>query len=225
MTHFDHIKAFAFDAYGTLFDVHSAVGEYREKIGGKADQLSALWRSKQLEYTWLRSLMGVHADFWQVTQDALDYTLDSHDIDDEDLRENLMNAYLRLACYPEVKNMLAELKDKGMRVTVLSNGSPDMLEAALQSSGLNHDFDAIFSVEEVGIYKPHPSVYQIACDYLKLKPEEICFQSSNAWDAAGAAQFGFKVVWINRFGQKRERLPKGADMELQSLEGLPGLVG
>lgn len=224
MTALQNIKACVFDAYGTLFDVHSAVGKHRGRLSEKADQLSMIWRTKQLEYTWLRSLMGAHVDFWQVTQDGLDYAMETCDITDAGLRSDLMNAYLQLDCYPEVKETLTKLKKKGLQTAILSNGSPRMLDAAVESAGLCDVLDGVFSVEEVGIYKPDPRVYQLACDGLDVDAHEISFQSSNAWDAAAAANFGMTVVWVNRFGQKRERLPKAAHAELPTLTALPELL-
>jgi 2-haloacid dehalogenase len=218
------IKACVFDAYGTLFDVHSAVGKHRERLGEIADQVSAVWRTKQLEYTWLRSLMGQHADFWQVTHDALDYAFDMHAVKDQDLRKDLIEAYLKLDCYPEVPGALAELKDRGFEIAILSNGTPTMLEAAVKNSGLEELIPNIFSVEQVGVFKPDQRVYQIAADELKVKPEEIVFQSSNAWDASGAAAFGLRVAWINRFGQSPERLPGKPDVEIKLLSELPELL-
>jgi 2-haloacid dehalogenase len=218
------IKACVFDAYGTLFDVHSAVGKHRERLGDIADQVSAVWRTKQLEYTWLRSLMGHHADFWQVTQDALDYAFDMHSVKDADLREDLIEAYLKLDCYSEVPAALTELKDRGFEIAILSNGTPTMLEAAVTNSGLKELVPNIFSVEQVGIFKPDPRVYQIAADELNLKPGDIVFQSSNAWDASGAAAYGFKVAWVNRFGQSPERLPGKPDAEIKDLSNLPELL-
>lgn len=225
MTEFSMIKACVFDAYGTLFDVHSAVGRHRSRLGENADQVSALWRTKQLEYTWLRSLMQRHADFWQVTADALDYAMDAFDIADPGLREDLLQAYLRLDCYPEVRQVLGVLKQAGLRLAILSNGSPPMLEAGVASAGIDQLLDANLSVESVGIFKPDPRVYQLAVDQLGVTAEQISFQSSNAWDAAGAASFGFKVAWINRFSQRRERLPAVPHAELQSLAELPALLG
>ena len=215
------IKACVFDAYGTLFDVHSAVAKHRERLGDIADQVSAVWRTKQLEYTWLRSLMGHHADFWQVTQDALDYAFDMHTIKDTDLRKDLIEAYLKLDCYPEVPGVLTELKERGFEIAILSNGTPAMLEAAVKNSGLEALIPKIFSVEQVGIFKPDPGVYQIAANELKLKPEQIIFQSSNAWDASGAAAYGFKVAWVNRFGQSPERLPGKPEVEINDLSKFP----
>ena len=222
---FDSIHACVFDAYGTLFDVHSAVGRHRGRLGAHADAISALWRSKQLEYTWLRSLMGHHADFWQVTGDALDFALEHHDVADAALRDDLMQAYLALDCYPEVPGVLEKLKGGGQRLAILSNGSPEMLKSAVASAGLEALIEEVLSVEAVGIYKPDPRVYGLATERLGLAPGQISFQSSNAWDVAGAAVFGFRVAWINRFGQVRERLPGTADAELDTLSGLPGLLG
>lgn len=218
------IKACVFDAYGTLFDVHSAVGKHRERLGDIADQVSAVWRTKQLEYTWLRSLMGHHADFWQVTRDALDYAFDMHSVKDSDLRKDLIEAYLKLDCYPEVPGALAELKERGFEIAILSNGTPTMLEAAVKNSGLESLVPKIFSVEQVGIFKPDPRVYQIAADELNIEPGDIIFQSSNAWDASGAAAYGFKVAWVNRFGQSPERLPGKPDVEIKDLSKLPVLL-
>lgn len=224
-TTFSGIKACVFDAYGTLFDVHSAVGRHRHRLGDKADAVSMTWRDKQLQYTWLRSLMGKHCDFWQLTGEALNYALESHGIDDALLRDDLLNAYLSLDCYPEVPSVLRRLKDGGLQTAILSNGSPMMLEAAVNSSGLQDVLDFNLSIEDVGIYKPDPSVYQLAVDRLGVNANEISFQSSNSWDAVGAAAFGFQVAWVNRFGQKREQLPDQPHAELTTLDELPAVVG
>jgi len=218
------IKACVFDAYGTLFDVHSAVGKHRERLGDIADQVSTVWRTKQLEYTWLRSLMKRHADFWQVTRDALDFAFEMHSLKDLQLGKDLMGAYLQLDCYPEVPGALSELKTRGFTIAILSNGTPTMLEAAVKNSRLEAMISRIFSVETAGVFKPDPRVYQIAVDELGVKPEEIVFESSNAWDAAGAAAFGFKVAWINRFGQSPERLPGKPQIEIKDLSELPKLL-
>ncbi len=222
---FSDIGACVFDAYGTLFDVHSAVGRHRPRLGEKADAVSALWRAKQLEYTWLRSLMHTHADFWQVTGDALDYALDAHGIADATLREDLLQAYRVLDCYPEVPAVLARLQRAGMKTAILSNGSPAMLAAAVEGSGLRGLLDAVLSVEDVGIYKPDPRVYRLAVERLDVAAPRVSFQSSNAWDAVAAAAFGFRVAWINRFGQRRERLPAQPHAELATLAELPPLLG
>jgi 2-haloacid dehalogenase len=218
------IKACVFDAYGTLFDVHSAVARERARIGDQADALSQLWRTKQLEYTWLRALMGRHLDFWQVTGDALDYALARLDLDPAGIREPLMQAYLALDAYPEVPEVLARLRQGGLKTAILSNGEPRMLAAGAKSAGIDCLLDAILSVETVGIFKPHPSVYQLALDQLRVAADEIAFQSSNAWDVNGASTFGLRPVWINRFGAPAERLPGGAEHELASLSGLPDLL-
>ena len=222
---FQNIKACVFDAYGTLFDVHSAVGKYCDRLGDAADQLSLLWRTKQLEYTWLRSLMHKHADFWQVTREALDYALDTSGISDGNLRTDLMEAYLHLDAYPEVMNTLSKLKKNGLQTAILSNGSPRMLEAAIVNNGLQSLVDKTLSVEEIGVFKPDPRVYQLAVDQLYCKPHSILFQSANAWDAIGASAFGLRVAWINRSGQRPERLPDTPDVELNSLAELPALLG
>jgi len=214
-----------FDAYGTLFDFNSAVGRHRERLGNVADQVSALWRTKQLEYTWLRSLMGKHAEFWQVTQDALDYALDAFAVTDRNLRNDIINTYLELDCYPDVKGTLKKLKTGGLQLVILSNGTPAMLDAAVKSSGLTNLIDRILSVEEVGIYKPDQRVYRLATDRLNLQAKQIVFLSANAWDAVGAANAGLRVAWINRFGQRRERLPSQPDVEIKSLAELPTLLG
>ncbi len=218
------IKACVFDAYGTLFDVHSAVGKLRHRLGDLADQVSNLWRTKQLEYTWLRSLMGHHADFWKVTMDALDFAFDMHGIKNSDLHRDLMEAYLKLDCYPEVPEVLTILKSRGFKLAILSNGTPAMLDAAVKNSEIDDLIEKNFSVEDVGIFKPDFRVYQIAVDGLKVRSEEIVFQSSNAWDASGASAFGFNVAWVNRFGQSEERLPGQPDVEIKTLMELPKLL-
>ncbi len=217
------IKACVFDAYGTLFDVHSAVAQHTHRMAN-ASSVSMLWRTKQLEYTWLRTLMGRYIDFWEVTGDALDFALDTSGISDSQLRDDLLQAYLSLSCYSEVPEVLEQLKKRHIRCAILSNGSPEMLAAAVKNAGLESSFDAVLSVDQIRIYKPDPRVYQQAVDALGLEASEIAFQSSNAWDAAGASAFGFQVVWVNRFGQKAERLGVSVSAELPDLSGLPELL-
>jgi 2-haloacid dehalogenase len=219
------IRACVFDAYGTLFDVHSAVGRLRPRIGAKAEALSEMWRTRQLEYSWLRALMGRHADFWQVTGDALDYALERLGIEPGPVREPLMQAYLTLDAYPEVPAVLRRLRAAGLKLAILSNGAPAMLDAAVASAGLGDLLDAVLSVEEVGMFKPHPSAYQLAVDRLGVRAGQIAFQSSNGWDVSGAASFGLRSVWINRGGAPVERLPGRAEHELAELSGVPALVG
>ena len=220
----DGVEACVFDAYGTLFDVHSAVGRHRARLGAAADPVSAVWRARQLQYTWLRSLMHRWTDFAEVTADALDFALDEAGVADGALRRDLLAAYRSLECYPEVTGVLDALRGAGMRTAILSNGSREMLDAAVASAGLASRLDAVLSVDDVRVYKPHPDVYRLACDRLGVRREAICFLSSNAWDAAGAATFGFRVVWVNRFGQARERLPDAPEAEVETLDPLPGLV-
>jgi 2-haloacid dehalogenase len=222
---FADIGACVFDAYGTLFDVHSPAQRAGDALGDGAKTLSAIWRQKQLEYTWLRSLVGEYADFWQVTGEALDYAMAAQEISDLALRDRLMELYLTLDPYPDVTEVLQRLRAAGRSTAILSNGTPEMLRAAVESAAIASLLDAVLSVEEVGIYKPHPSVYQLAVDRLSVAAERICFVSTNAWDAAGAAFFGFKVAWLNRFDQKPERLPGRPAAEITSLAALPKLLG
>jgi 2-haloacid dehalogenase len=215
------IRACVFDAYGTLFDVNSAAERERKTLGERWQPLAELWRSKQLQYTWLRSLAGLHADFWQLTGDALDFAMASLKLDDQALRERLMGLYLQLSAYPEVSETLTQLKARGLKLAILSNGSPTMLAAATENSSIAGLLDSILSVEQAGIYKPHPSVYQLAVDCLGVKATEICFVSSNGWDAFSAKAFGFRVVWCNRFGQVPERIPELPDGEISALSDMP----
>ena len=214
------VKHAVFDAYGTLFDVHSAAAQHQKKLGDKAQTVSTLWRTKQLEYTWLRSLMQRYVNFSQVTRDALDYALESHGIADESLRQDLLNAYQQLSCYPEVPETLQKLKQHGLGTAILSNGSFEMLEAGVRNSGLKELLDGVFSVETIRIFKPDPQVYQLAVDQLGCDPQEVLFFSSNAWDVSGSATFGFQAVWVNRFGQAPERLPGNPVLEIKSLDAV-----
>ena len=222
---FSDIRACVFDAYGTLFDVHSAAAHIKDDLGEKSEAMSNLWRMKQLQYTWLRSLMGHHVDFWQVTGDALDYALRALDMENASIRARLMELYLKLDAYPEVIDVLTALKDGGKKTAILSNGEPSMLIAAAKSARLYKLLDGVYSIETAGIFKPHPSTYQVAIDGLKVSPEEISFQSSNGWDAHGAGSVGLRVAWVNRFNQPAELLPAPPLVQLQTLSGLPPLLG
>jgi 2-haloacid dehalogenase len=219
------VQGCVFDAYGTLFDFAAAARNCRDVLGDDIDRLTALWRDKQLQYTWLRAAQGRHADFWQVTGDALDFALETLGLTKPGLHDRLMRLYLTLDPFPEVPGILARLKAAGMRTAILSNGSPPMLDAAVKAAKLETLLDAVLSVEEVGVYKPHPRVYQLAVDRLGIPASAISFQSSNAWDAYAASAFGMQVVWCNRYGQRRERLPGSPDREIKSLAELPALVG
>jgi 2-haloacid dehalogenase len=221
----DGVRACVFDAYGTLFDFASAAARCAEVPEDRRAALTALWRDKQLQYTWLRTLENRYADFWQVTGEALDFALDSLDLKTPPLRERLMELYLSLEPFAEVPAVLAALREAGFRTAILSNGSPRMLEALVKRSNLEAMFDAVLSADAVGVFKTHPKVYQYALRSLGLPASAIAFQSSNAWDAHGASDFGMRVVWCNRYGQRRERLPGSPDFEIRTLAELPALLG
>ena len=216
------IRACVFDAYGTLFDVHSAVRAHSARVGPKSDDISRLWRTKQLEYSWVRSLMGRHADFRQLTAEALTYAFDVYSLKNNELHADLMKSYEALSCYSEVPAMLRALRDSGLRTAILSNGTPDWLASAVDAAGIGSLLDAVWSVESVRIFKPDARVYRLATDGLGLAADEVGFVSSNPWDAAGAAANGFRAVWVNRNGVPAEyasvvRVPQVAD--LTALEG------
>lgn len=220
------IRACVFDAYGTLFDFASAAAGCADALGDKAGPLTALWRDKQLQYSWLRGMQGRYVPFWQVTGDALDHALETLDLArDGALRARLMDLYRTLGTFPEVPAVLRTLRGAGFATAILSNGSPDMLASAVGGAGLVEAFDAVISVDEVGTFKPDPRIYQLVVDRLGVPAEAIAFQSSNAWDAHAASAFGMRVVWCNRYGQRRERLPGAPDHEIRSLAELPGLLG
>jgi 2-haloacid dehalogenase len=225
MPDIQNVRACVFDAYGTLFDIHAPTAAIADELGEKAQSLSNMWRTKQLQYTWLRSLMGEYTDFWQVTGDGLDYALAAHDIDNPDIRQRLMDLYMTLDAYPDAVATLQQLKGAGYATGILSNGSPDMLAAAVNNSGLAPLLDEVMSVHDVGIYKPSPRVYQLAVDRMGVSPQEICFVSANAWDASGAANFGFQVAHLNRFGQPEEGLPGAPKAVMESLSDLPPVLG
>lgn len=213
-------SAFVFDAYGTLFDVHAAVRRHARGIGPDGQLLSEIWRAKQLEYSWTRTLMGAYADFWQLTEQALDFALRKVPSVDPAIRTALLEAYWQLDCYPEVPAVLRELKAGGGRIAILSNGSPSMLDAAVRSAGLDLVVDEIFSVDQVRRFKTDPSVYDLVTTAWRLYPGKVSFQSSNRWDAAGAKKFGFRTVWINRHDQPDEYADLPPDLILASLDGL-----
>lgn len=218
------IRACVFDAYGTLFDVNSSARAEQDRLGPAWKPLADLWRLKQLQYTWLRGLSGRHADFWQVTGDALDFAMASLDLRDPALRRRLMDLYLSLDCYVEVPETLRLLRAAGLQLAILSNGTPAMLESAVTHAGLDGLFDQVLSIEAVGVYKPHPSVYRLASERLSLQPSQLAFVSSNAWDACAAQANGMHAVWCNRTGQQPERVPEAPEVEIQSLSALPPLV-
>jgi 2-haloacid dehalogenase len=218
------IKACVFDAYGTLFDFASAARACPDVPGEAAEGLTALWRDKQVQYTWLRAAQGRHADFGQVTADALDFALETLGLEQPGLRGRLLDLYLRLAAFAEVPQVLARVRAAGLKTAILSNGMPAMLASTVAAARLDGCFDAVLSVEEVGGFKPDPRVYQLAVDRLGVPAATIAFVSSNGWDACAASAFGVRVVWCNRYGQGRERLPGAPDREITTLAELPALV-
>lgn len=218
------IEACVFDAYGTLFDVNAAARELAQDIGAAWPAFSATWREKQLQYTWLRACMGKHKPFWKVTQDALDFALESHKLTDPALRQKLLDLYWGLSAYPEVPDMLAKLKGVGIKTAILSNGSPDMLEGAVKAAGIGDVLDAVISVEDVGVFKPDFRVYKMVNDQMGVASSAVSFQSSNAWDAVAAKAYGFQVAWVNRSGQPPERMEWQPDIVLDDLSTLPNRI-
>ncbi len=218
------IRACIFDAYGTLFDIAAAAASCRDVLGERAGALAALWRDKQLQYTWLRSMQHRHADLWQITGDSLDYALETLGVEAPGLRQRLMDLYRTLTVFPEVPETLRLLRASGLKTAILSNGTPAMLASAVAANQLGSLFDAVVSVEEVGVFKPDPRVYQHALARLGVTAREVFFQSSNAWDAYAASAFGMRVVWCNRYAQKPERLPGKPDHVVASLAELPQLI-
>ena len=198
------VRAFVFDAYGTLFDVHAAIARHRDAAGPDAGRFSEIWRTKQLEYAWMLSAAGHYADFWTLTERALDYAFARVPTVDRALRATLLDAYFKLDAFPDARAALAALKAKGARTAILSNGNPHMLAAAVEAAGLGADLDAVLSVDAIRIYKPRPEVYALVTDAFELAPAEVAFVSSNRWDVMGATAFGFKCVWVNRAGMPEE---------------------
>jgi 2-haloacid dehalogenase len=218
-----------FDAYGTLFDVNSAARRVAEESGRDGfakvwQKVANDWRLKQLQYTWLRSISGEHTDFWAVTQDGLDWAMEASGLEEPDLRERLLALYWKLSAYPEVPAILARLKAAGMTCGILSNGSPAMLEGAVESAGLRGYLDGLLSVESVGIFKPHKKVYDLVGAEFSCIPDQVLFVSSNGWDAAASAGYGFHTAWVNRAGDPVDRLAHRPSHILRDLEGIPDLA-
>ena len=219
-----------FDAYGTLFDVAAAAREAAaepgfEKLTDTWPAVADTWRLKQLQYTWLRASGGVHTDFWQVTQDGLDYALEQHGLAEPKIRERLLQLYWELSCYDEVPPMLAALKAAGKNTAILSNGSPAMLNGAVQSAGISNHLDAVLSVETVGAFKPTKSVYDLVGTHFGVPQNQVLFVSSNCWDACFAAAQGFTVAWANRKGEPLDRLPFQPHHILSDLTTIPEIAG
>lgn len=219
------IKVCVFDAYGTLFDHASAVKRCPGIPDEIRDRLSALWRDKQLQYTWLRAAQGRHADFRQVTEDGLAFAMETVGLADAGLQDRLLGLYEVLDPFPEVPGVLRRLKEAGFKTAILSNGTPAMLDSAVASAQIGPFLDAVLSVEQAGAFKPHPSVYQLVLRHFSVDVAEVSFQSSNGWDAYAASAFGMHTVWCNRYGQRPERLPGRPDFEIPTLTPLPELLG
>ena len=217
------MRHFVFDAYGTLFDVHSAASRFRASIGDSWGQLSQLWRTKHLEYTWIHAQTGRHIPFWTLAQRSLDYAIAATGGVPPGVRGDLLSAYRTLSAYPEVADVLRGLKQSGARLAILTNGDPDMIDDAARSAGLDDLLDEIITVHEAGVYKPNAAVYQLACNRFGVAPGAVSFQSSNRWDIAGAKVFGFHCVWINRQGAPDEYPDMPADLVVQDLKPLLSL--
>ena len=217
------IKVIIFDAYGTLFDVNSAAEKCKEKIGDKWESFANYWRTTQLEYTWLRSLMKRHKDFWEVTEDSLDKSLLTFKID-PNMRSELLNLYKILNTFPEVKEVLKNLKEKKYKISILSNGTPDLLDGLVKSNDLEKMFDDIFSIEEVGIYKPDGKVYDMPIKKYGVANNEVAFLSANTWDVSGAGNFGFNAIWVNRNKNIFDKLDYIPHNEINNLNELLKLI-
>jgi 2-haloacid dehalogenase len=217
------IKVIIFDAYGTLFDVNSAAEKCKEKIGDKWESFANYWRTTQLEYTWLRSLMKRHKDFWQVTEDSLDKSLLAFKID-PNMRSELLNLYKILNTFPEVKEVLKNLKEKKYKISILSNGTPNLLDGLVKNNNLEKMFDDIFSIEEVGIYKPDKKVYDMPIKKYKVEKNEVVFLSANTWDVSGAGNFGFNAIWVNRNKNIFDKLDYIPHNEINNLNELLKLI-
>jgi len=216
--------AYVFDAYGTLFDVHAALARHRAEAGPEAERFSEIWRTKQLEYTWTLTLAGSYVDFWTLTERALDYAFARVPAVDRALRPKLLEAYFKLDAFPEAAEALAALKSRGLQLAILSNGSPPMLAAATEASGLGGSLDAVLSVDTVRVYKPRPEVYALVTDRFRIAPQEVVFVSSNRWDVMGAASFGFRAVWVNRGRMPDEYPDRPPQHTVASLAELPALA-
>ena len=218
-----NVTACVFDAYGTLFDVNSAAAKCKEKLGDKWENFANAWRTTQLEYTWLRSLMKKHKNFWQITEDSLDHAMATFNID-KNMRKELLNLYKELSPYPEVKECLEALKSKKIKIAILSNGTPDLLKGLVESNNIQSYFDNIISVEDVKIYKPDPKVYEMPIKKYNCKPENICFLSSNTWDVSGGGVFGYNAVWVNRFNKIFDKLGYNPQYIINNLNQLLELI-
>jgi len=218
-----NIKAIVFDAYGTLFDVNSAAEKCKGKIGDKWEAFANFWRTTQLEYTWLRSLMKRHKDFWQVTEDSLDKSMKTFSIDSS-MKNELLDLYKKLSPYPEVKGVLKSLKEKKYKLAILSNGTPALLNELVKSNDLENIFDDLFSIEEVGIYKPDSKVYDMPINKYKIQKNEVVFLSANTWDVSGGGNYGYNSIWVNRNKNIFDNLDYNPKHEIKNLSELVPLI-
>ena len=214
-----NIKAIIFDAYGTLFDVNSAAEKCKDKIGDKWEPFANFWRTTQLEYTWLRSLMKRHKDFWQITEDSLDKSMKAFKIEFS-MRDELLDLYKVLSPFKEVQETLKTLKEKKLKLAILSNGTPSLLNELVKSNNLENLFDDIFSIEEVGVYKPNSKVYDMPVKKYKIRKDEIAFLSANTWDVSGGGNYGYQAIWVNRNNNIFDNLDFKPKLEIKNLSGL-----
>ena len=212
-------KAVVFDAYGTLFDVNSAAEKCKDKIGAKWETFANFWRTTQLEYTWLRSLMKRHKNFWDITEDSLDKSMKVFNIN-KNMKNELLSLYKILSPYPEVRGVLEDLKKKNFKLSILSNGTPDLLNELVENNKLNNLFDDLFSIEDVKIYKPDPSVYELPVKKYRIKSGEITFLSANTWDVSGGGNFGYNSIWVNRYNSVFDILDFEPKNEINNLTQL-----
>ena len=214
-----NIKAIIFDAYGTLFDVNSAAEKCKDKIGDKWEGFANHWRTTQLEYTWLRSLMKRHKDFWQVTEDSLDKSMKAYEIDSS-MRNELLDLYKILSPFKEVPEVLKSLKEKDFKLAILSNGTPSLLDELVKSNNLENIFDDIFSIEEVGVYKPDSKVYDLPVNQYQIQKKEVAFLSANTWDVSGGGNYGYNSIWVNRNNNIFDNLDYQPELEIKNLKDL-----
>ena len=214
-----NVKAIIFDAYGTLFDVNSAAEKCKDKIGDKWEPFANFWRTTQLEYTWLRSLMGRHKNFWQITEDSLDKSMKAFKIEFS-MRDELLDLYKVLSPFKEVQETLKTLKEKKLKLAILSNGTPSLLNELVKSNNLENLFDDIFSIEEVGVYKPNSKVYDMPVKKYKIRKDEIAFLSANTWDVSGGGNYGYQAIWVNRNNNIFDNLDFKPKLEIKNLSGL-----
>jgi len=219
----ENVKAIIFDAYGTLFDVNSAAEKCKDKIGDKWEGFANFWRTTQLEYTWLRSLMKRHKNFWEVTEDSLNKSMSAFNID-KSMKNELLDLYKKLNTFPEVKDVLNKLKEKNYKLAILSNGTPTLLNELVKSNNLDNIFDDIFSIEEVGIYKPDSNVYDMPIKKYKIQKEEVAFLSANTWDVSGGGNYGYNAIWVNRNNNIFDNLDYKAKNEVKNLNHLLDII-